>query len=172
MTTVNKTEIEKFSKLASGDIDIIIGTHKIFSKQSYLKNIGLIIVDEEHKFGVTHKEKIKQLKKGIDSLSISATPIPRTLQLSLSGLREISLLATPPKERLSIETYIEEFDLSLIKDVVEFELKRDWRVFFVHNEILSIEKICNQIKEICPEYKADYIHGRLPGNEVEKKLKD
>ena len=168
-----KIELDKIVEDFSKDkVDIIIGTHKIFSKQSYLKNIGLIIVDEEHKFGVTHKEKIKQLKKGIDSLSISATPIPRTLQLSLSGLREISLLATPPKERLSIETYIEEFDLSLIKDVVEFELKRDGRVFFVHNEILSIEKICNQIKEICPGYKADYIHGKLPGNEVEKKLKD
>ena len=155
----------------NGKIDILIGTHKIFSKEIVLKNLGLIIIDEEHKFGVSDKEKIKQLKKGVDSLSISATPIPRTLQLSLSGLREISLLATPPKERLSIETYIEEFDLLLIKESIDFELKRNGRVFFIHNEIASIEKIYLKIKKICPGIKIEFIHGRMTGDKVEETLK-
>ena len=107
----------------------------------------------------------------MDSLSISATPIPRTLQLSLSGLREISLLATPPKERLSIETYIEEFDLLLIKESIDFELKRNGRVFFIHNEIASIEKIYLKIKKICPGIKIEFIHGRMTGDKVEGTLK-
>ena len=155
----------------NGKIDILIGTHKIFSKEIVLKNLGLIIIDEEHKFGVSDKEKIKQLKKGVDSLSISATPIPRTLQLSLSGLREISLLATPPKERLSIETYLEEFDLLLIKESIDFELKRNGRVFFIHNDIASIEKIYLKIKKICPGIKIEFIHGRMTGDKVEGILK-
>ena len=168
-----KNELDKIIEdSSSGKVDIIIGTHKIFSKHSFLNNIGLIIVDEEHKFGVSHKEKIKQIKKGIDSLSISATPIPRTLQLSLSGLREISLLATPPKERLSIETYIEEFDMLLVKEAIDFELERNGRVFFIHNEIVGIEKIHREIKKICPHDTTDYIHGRMTGSEVEQKLKD
>ena len=167
-----KSELNKIIEDSiSGKIDILIGTHKIFSKEIVLKNLSLIIIDEEHKFGVSDKEKIKQLKKGVDSLSISATPIPRTLQLSLSGLREISLLATPPKERLSIETYIEEFDLLLIKECIEFELRRNGRVFFIHNEIASIEEIYLKIKKTCPGISIQFIHGRMSGDKVEEILK-
>jgi len=166
-----KKELDKIIEDSiSGKIDILIGTHKIFSKQIKLKNLGLIIIDEEHKFGVSDKEKIKQIKKGIDSLSISATPIPRTLQLSLSGLREISLLSTPPKERLSIETYIEEFDASLIKKAISYELARNGRVFFVHNEIASIEKIHKNIMDICPGVEVKFIHGQMRGDAIEETL--
>lgn len=158
--------------LENGKIDILIGTHKIFSKKIKIKNLGLIIVDEEHKFGVSDKEKIKQLKKGIDSLSISATPIPRTLQLSLSGLREISLLATPPKERLSIETHIEKFDNLLIKEAIEYEINRKGKTFFIHNEIKSIENLYKNIKKIMPKIRVNFIHGKMKGDVTEKVLKD
>ena len=168
-----KSELTNIIKDSSnGKIDILIGTHKIFSKDIVLRNLGLIIIDEEHKFGVSDKEKIKQLKKGIDSLSISATPIPRTLQLSLSGLREISLLATPPKERLSIETYIDEFDVGLIKEAIEYELRRNGKVFFVHNEIKTIEKIYLKIKKLLPKITIEFIHGGMKGDLIEKRLRD
>ena len=107
--------------LTKGVVDIIIGTSKILSDKIKFKNLGLVIIDEEHKFGVSAKEKIKKLKIGIDSLSLSATPIPRTLQLSLSGLRDISLIGTPPKERLGVETYIEKYDKKKIKKAIEYE---------------------------------------------------
>ena len=169
-TKTKKLE-ETLADLSSGRIDILIGTHKALSEKIKLENLGLIIIDEEHKFGVSAKEKIKQLKKGVDSLSISATPIPRTLQLSLTGLREISLISTPPKERLSIETYIEIYNLKLIKKIISYELKREGRVFFIHNEINTIEKIYQDIKNIYPEEGVAYIHGQMKGEEVEIKLR-
>ena len=157
--------------LSKGTIDILIGTHKVLSEKLKFKDLGLIIIDEEHKFGVSAKETIKRLKIGIDALSLSATPIPRTLQLSLGGLRDISLIATPPKERLGIETYVEIYNKSTIKNAINYELKRNGRVFFVHNEISSIEKIYKEIKSLFPKEEIDYVHGRMKGIEIENTLK-
>ena len=157
--------------LKKGTIDILIGTHKVLSDKLKFKNLGLIVIDEEHKFGVSAKEKIKKLKVGIDSLTLSATPIPRTLQLSLSGLRDISLIATPPEERLGIETYVEVYNKFKIQDAIQYELERKGRVFFVHNEISSIEKIYKEIKSLFPKETVDYVHGQMKGVEIENKLK-
>jgi len=149
----------------------LIGTHKVLSDKLKFKDLGLIIIDEEHKFGVSAKETIKRLRIGIDSLSLSATPIPRTLQLSLGGLRDISLIGTPPKERLGIETYVEIYSKSTIQNAINYELKRNGRIFFIHNEISSIEKIYEEIKLLFPKEKIDYVHGRMKGVDIADKLK-
>ena len=158
-------------ELAEGKIDIVVGTNKILSDKIKFKNLGLIIIDEEHKFGVSAKEKIKKIKVGIDSLSLSATPIPRTLQLSLSGLRDISLIGTPPKERLGVETYIDKYNEEKIKKAIEFERERGGKVFFIHNEIKTIEKIFQVLKKLLPNEKIDYVHGRMKSTDIENRLK-
>ena len=158
--------------LTKGVVDIIIGTSKILSDKIKFKNLGLVIIDEEHKFGVSAKEKIKKLKIGIDSLSLSATPIPRTLQLSLSGLRDISLIGTPPKERLGVETYIEKYDKKKIKKAIEYERSRGGKIFFIHNEIRTIEKAYRDLTSLLPNEKIRFVHGKMKGREIEDCLKE
>jgi len=153
--------------LKEGKIDFIIGTHKLLNSSIKFKNLGLLIVDEEQRFGVTHKEKIKTLKNNIDVLTLSATPIPRTLQMSLSGLRGLSTLETPPSNRYPVQTYVVAYNKKLIKDSIYKELSRQGQVFILYNRIEGIESKVSEIQELVPEARIVYAHGRMDKNELE-----
>ena len=168
--TTKKAFNQMVKDLADSKIDILIGTHRVLNEKINFKNLGLIIVDEEHKFGVKHKEKIKHIRMGVDYLALSATPIPRTLQLSLSGIKDISTIGTAPVDRFSIETIISKFNKNIIKKAVDFELKRDGRVFFIHNEIKTINKIHELLIEIFPNTKMSVVHGQMKPEKIEKSL--
>lgn len=160
-------------RLGEGKIDIIVGTHRLISEDVCFKALGLLIIDEEHKFGVVHKEKIKELKVGIDVLSLSATPIPRTLYMSLIGLKGISMIKTPPKQRIAVKTIIAEYKKDIIKKAILKEIKRGGQVFFIHNRIESIGKIEKILKKILPEsIKLGVVHGRLSSRVMEKVMLD
>ncbi|NOY88605.1 MAG: transcription-repair coupling factor [FCB group bacterium] len=137
--------------LAVGKVDLIIGTHRLFSQDIFIKDLGLLIIDEEHRFGVRHKEKLRQMKTSVDTLSMTATPIPRTLQMSLTGVRDMSLIATSPKDRLPIITEVIEFDPAVIATTILREIKRGGQVFFVHNRVQTIDAMHNYLKKIVPE---------------------
>jgi len=161
-------------RLAEGKIDIIIGTHRLIQGDAKFKDLGLVVIDEEQRFGVEHKEYFKKIKASVDVLTLSATPIPRTLHLSLSGLREISTMTTPPKDRQSIRTIIARFDNQTIKDAIHRELQRKGRIYFVHNRIYDIERMADRLKKIYPEVKDRIViaHGQMPGAELEQKMRD
>lgn len=160
---------EIVQKLREGKIDIIVGTHRMLSDDVVFKDLGLLIIDEEHKFGVTHKEKIKKLKASIDVLSFTATPIPRTLYMGLIGIKNISLIRTPPKQRLAVKTQLVEFDISFLKEAIIRELNRGGQIFFIHNRIETIEKIEKLLKKVLPpKTKIGVVHGRLATNIMEE----
>ena len=158
---------ETFRSLASGETDIVIGTHAVLSKQLSFHSLGLLIVDEEHKFGVGQKERIKELSKSVDVLNMTATPIPRTLHMALSGIREISVIETPPEERLAVKTIVTTFDEKLIKDAIGRELERNGQVFFVHNRISDLYRLAEKIKMLVPEARLAVAHGQMPEKELE-----
>lgn len=158
--------------LARGDIDIIIGTHALLRKDISFYDLGLLIVDEEHRFGVSQKERIKELKRGIDVLSMTATPIPRTLQMALSGIRNISLIETPPEERIAVRSILAVFDRELIKEAIERELNRGGQVLFVHNFIHDIEQIASFIRHLFPEIRSEIAHGDMLSRRLEKVMLD
>ncbi|MCX7793545.1 MAG: transcription-repair coupling factor [Thermodesulfovibrionales bacterium] len=147
--------------LAMGEIDIIIGTHALLSEKIKFLDLGLLIIDEEHRFGVKHKERLKELKKGVDVLVLTATPIPRTLQMALSGLRSMSIIETPPEERYAVKTIISAFDREIIKKAIEHELHRGGQVFFVHNRIKDIEEIKRFVEDLVPGAKVAIAHGEM-----------
>lgn len=153
--------------LLSGKIDFIIGTHRILSDDIVFKNLGFLVVDEEQRFGVKHKEKIKQIKSNIDVLTLSATPIPRTLQMSLSGVRKLSLIETPPKNRYPVQTYVMAKNETLLKDAIYKELSRDGQIFILYNDIESMESEKNRIQKLVPEAKIVMAHGRMSKNDLE-----
>ncbi|MCM0604822.1 MAG: transcription-repair coupling factor [Xanthomonadaceae bacterium] len=155
-----------------GKVDIVIGTHRLLSKDVGFKDLGLVIIDEEHRFGVEHKEKLKALKLNTHFLTLTATPIPRTLQMSLSGLRDISAMTTPPLDRLPIRTYLSRYDEELIKKAILFELARGGQVFFVHNRVDTIFEIANRIKELVPESTAGVGHAQMAPEELEQVMLD
>ncbi|VAX34317.1 Transcription-repair coupling factor [hydrothermal vent metagenome] len=155
------------SALSRGDIDIIIGTHGLLSRKVRFYDPGLLIIDEEHRFGVTHKERIKELKKGVDCLSMSATPIPRTLEMSLSGIREMSMIETPPEERLAIKSMITTFNESVIKKALQRELDRGGQVFFVHNRVKDIHGMGDYLLRLVPQARLAIAHGQMAGRELE-----
>lgn len=166
-----KSKIERnetIKALSRGDIDIIIGTHSLLSKDVNFYKLGLLIIDEEHRFGVRQKEKIKELKKGIDVLTLSATPIPRTLQMALSDIRDMSLIETPPEERLAVKSIVSIFDRELIRESIKREIERGGQVFFVHNRIHDIDKVANFLKMLLPETRIAIAHGQMPERELEK----
>ncbi|MCX7820473.1 MAG: transcription-repair coupling factor [Brevinematales bacterium] len=165
--TENSKEKEILNQLKNHKIDIIIGTHKLFSEKIVFQNLGLIIIDEEHKFGVLHKEALKERYPLVDFLSLSATPIPRTLNMALSSLRDISLLQTPPDMRIPVETYVGDFSLDILKYAVESELKRGGQVFFVHNTIKRLPEYAYLIESLVPEAKTTIGHGRMDEEELE-----
>ena len=153
--------------IAGGTVDIVIGTHRLLQKDIEFKDLGLLVVDEEHRFGVAHKEKLKHLKKSIDVLTLTATPIPRTLNLSIVGIRDLSIIETPPPERQPIKTVVSRFDNSIIREAIRRELSRGGQVFFVHNRIDSIFAIGNLLRQIVPEASIGVAHGRMKEDALE-----
>jgi transcription-repair coupling factor (superfamily II helicase) len=154
--------------LKAGKLDIVIGTHRLLQKDIAFKDLGLLVLDEEQRFGVRHKEKLKKLKHNVDVLALTATPIPRTLHMSLVGIRDISIISTPPELRQSIITTVSEFDEELIIDAIRKELQRNGQIFFVHNNIQSINKIARKLQQLVPEVRLDIAHGRMSENELEQ----
>jgi transcription-repair coupling factor (superfamily II helicase) len=158
--------------LADGSVDIVIGTHKLLAKDLQFKDLGLLVVDEEQRFGVTHKEQIKQLRANVDVLTLSATPIPRTLEMSLTGIRDLSLLNTPPAERQPILTYVGEHDERAFTEAIRRELLREGQVFFVHNRVQDIEQIARRLGELVPEARIAVAHGQMDEGTLEQVVYD
>ena len=163
----NKKNNEILDKLKNGNVDIVIGTHKLLSEKIQFNNLGLLVIDEEHKFGVEQKEKIKKKEIDIDILSLSATPIPRTLSLALNGVRDLSVINTPPENRIPVNNYLSVYSDSLIRQGILREMERKGQVFFVNNEIYNIEIIASQIKKIIPEAKIEIAHGQMDKKQLE-----
>jgi transcription-repair coupling factor (superfamily II helicase) len=161
---------EIIARAGSGEIDVLIGTHRLLARDVKFKDLGLVVVDEEHRFGVKHKERLKELKREVDVLTLTATPIPRTLQMSVGGLRDLSVISTPPEDRHAIKTAVVPFDDDLIKDAIERELKRGGQVFFVHNRIGSMGAMAEYLAGLVPTARIAAIHGRMNEREMEKKM--
>ncbi|MBC7533833.1 MAG: transcription-repair coupling factor [Oligoflexus sp.] len=164
-----KSNLDHFAK---GSVDIMIGTHRLLSADVKPKNLGLLIVDEEQRFGVTHKEKLKLYKAACDIITLTATPIPRSLHMSLVGLRDISIIATPPMERLSIKTYISQYDPELIKRAIRHEVQRGGQIFFVHNRVQDILEVSGYLRSLLPEVTMTVAHGQMKENTVESTIVD
>ena len=161
---------EILEKVEAGKVDILIGTHRVLSQDVKFPHLGLVVVDEEQRFGVRHKERLKQLKKEVDVLTMSATPIPRTLHMSLVGLRDMSVIETPPSDRMAIQTVVAAFDEKLIKSAIEHELERGGQVYFVHNRVESIYEIAAKLKELVPQARVLVGHGQVSEGELEKTM--
>ncbi|HKC63989.1 MAG TPA: transcription-repair coupling factor, partial [Pyrinomonadaceae bacterium] len=167
-----KEQKDVVKRVESGEIDILIGTHRVLSKDVRFRDLGLVVVDEEQRFGVAHKERLKQLKKKVDVLTLSATPIPRTLNMSLMGLRDMSLIETPPQDRLAIQTQVVQFSESVIKSAIELELARGGQVFFIHNRVESIEAIAALVQRLVPQARMTVAHGQMNEREMEQVMLD
>ena len=167
-----KEQTEILNKLEKGELDILVGTHRLLSKDVNFKNLGFLIIDEEHRFGVKDKEKIKELKNNIDVLTMTATPIPRTLHMSVVGMRDMSVIYEPPKERRPVQTYVLEYDPELVKEAITRELERDGQVFYLFNNVEGILKKAAEISKLVPEAKVDVAHGKMNGTELEAIMQD
>ena len=153
-------------------VDIVIGTHRLLSKDVEYKDLGLLIIDEEQRFGVAHKEKIKQLKTDIDVLTLTATPIPRTLHMSLVGIRDMSVLEEAPQERVPIQTYVMEYNEEMVREAISRELARGGQVYYVYNRVNSIVEITNRIAALVPQAQVAFAHGQMKEHELEKIMFD
>ena len=158
--------------LKDGKVEIIVGTHRLLSKDVQFRDLGLLIVDEEQRFGVAHKERIKQMRKRVDVLTMTATPIPRTLNMSLAGIRDMSIIETPPKDRLSIQTNVVKFDQEVIRRAILTEMERGGQVYFVHNRVESIYSLGNLITRLVPEARIVVGHGQMSEEELERAMVD
>jgi transcription-repair coupling factor (superfamily II helicase) len=167
-----KEQKDVAKRVEAGEIDIVIGTHRLLSKDVKFRDLGLVVVDEEQRFGVAHKERLKQLKKRVDVLTLSATPIPRTLNMSLMGMRDMSVIETPPRDRLAIQTQVVPFSESVVKSAIELELGRGGQVFFIHNRVESIETIAALIKRLVPQARLAVAHGQMNEKEMEQVMLD
>ncbi len=167
-----KYQKEVIKKLKLGEVDIVIGTHRILSKDLEFKDIGLLIIDEEHRFGVKAKEKIKQYKSNIDVLTMTATPIPRTMHMSIVGIRDMSVIYDPPQNRKPVQTYVLEYDEEVIKEAITKELERDGQVFYIFNNVENIQKKADEISRLVPESEVLYAHGQMAGTQIEEIMKD
>ncbi|MGA9667710.1 MAG: transcription-repair coupling factor [Terracidiphilus sp.] len=163
-----KEQKEIVARVETGKVDILIGTHRLLSKDIKFQDLGLLVVDEEQRFGVRHKERLKQMRKEIDVLAMSATPIPRTLHMSLVGLRDMSVIETPPKDRMAIQTVVAKFDEKIVRSAVEVELERGGQVYFVHNRVESIYEIASRIQELVPAARVVVGHGQMGETELER----
>lgn len=163
-----KEQVQITRDLGAGKVDIIVGTHMLLSKNVQFRNLGLVIIDEEQRFGVRHKERLKQLRAEVDVITLSATPIPRTLHMAISGVRDLSLIETPPEARLPIKTYVTAFRPQLVREVILRELERGGQVFFVHNRVETIEKLREELEALVPEAKIIVGHGQMPEDMLEK----
>ncbi len=167
-----KEQKKTLEDLKNGRIDILIGTHSIIGKNVIFKDLGLLIIDEEQKFGVSAKEKLKQLQTNVDTLTLTATPIPRTLQFSMMGARDMSIIKTPPPNRFPVETILQSFNPDIIRDAIQYELARDGQVFFVHNRIQNIQDVCDMITACVPGIKVGVAHGQMEGSKLEQIMLD
>ncbi|MDD7464002.1 MAG: transcription-repair coupling factor [Anaerococcus sp.] len=170
--STGKEENEAIEGLKSGKVDIVVGTHRLLSKDIKFNNLGLLIIDEEQRFGVKHKEMLKTLKENIDVLTLSATPIPRTLQMSLTGIRDMSTLDEPPEERIPVNTYVIEYNEAIIKQAIEKELARDGQVYFVYNRVKDIDFIYNQLSDLVPDATIAIAHGQMTSRQLENIMED
>lgn len=167
-----KEQKEVVKRVETGEVDVVIGTHRILSRDVRFKDLGLVVVDEEQRFGVAHKERLKHLKKRVDVLTLSATPIPRTLNMSLSGMRDMSLIETPPRDRLAIQTQVVQFSESVIKAAIELELSRGGQVFFIHNRVETIDTIAALVQRLVPQARLAVGHGQMNEKEMERVMLD
>src|SRR5699024_9855953 len=158
--------------LKKGLVDIVIGTHRVLSKDVEFKDLGLLIIDEEQRFGVTHKEKIKKLRENIDVLTLTATPIPRTLHMSLIGIRDMSVLEEPPVDRVPIQTYVMEYNDEMVREAIHRELARGGQVYYVYNRVKGIDEITNHIAALVPEASVAFAHGQMHERELERIMLD
>ncbi|OOG56852.1 transcription-repair coupling factor [Rhodanobacter sp. C03] len=163
---------EALKRLADGQIDVIVGTHKLLQPDIKFKNLGLVIVDEEQRFGVRQKEQLKKLRAEVDLLTMTATPIPRTLNMAMAGLRDLSLIATPPAHRSAVRTFISAWDPATIREALQRELSRGGQVYFLHNEVQSIERTVRELEELVPEARIRIAHGQMPERELEGVMAD
>ncbi|SFX39981.1 transcription-repair coupling factor [Thermoactinomyces sp. DSM 45891] len=167
-----KEQKETLDGLKNGIVDIVIGTHRLLSKEIQYKDLGLLIIDEEQRFGVKHKEKIKQLKHNIDVLTLTATPIPRTLHMAMMGVRDLSVIETPPENRFPVQTYVLEYSGALVREAIEREMARDGQVYFLYNQVHNIDQMAEQIRMLVPEARVAIAHGQMNENELEKTMLD
>ena len=163
---------ETIAKVREGKIDILVGTHGILGKEVHFKDLGLMVIDEEQKFGVGHKEKLKTLRTNVDCLTLTATPIPRTLHFSLMGARDLSIINTPPANRQPIHTEVQVFHEDLIRESIYFETERGGQVFFIHNRVQGLAEMCAMIQKLCPDLSIGFAHGQLEGHQLEEKIFD
>ena len=166
-----KEQTETLKKLESGKIDLVIGTHRLISGNLKFKDLGLLIIDEEHRFGVRQKELLKSYRSKVDILTLTATPIPRTLNMSMSGMRDLSIIATPPAKRLAIKTFVRQRNQPLIKEAIQREIRRGGQVFFLHNSVETIERAANEIQELLPDIKVAVAHGQMRERQLEDVMK-
>ena len=159
-------------RLATGGVDIVIGTHRLIQKDIRFKQLGLVIIDEEQRFGVQQKERLKQLRAEVDLLTLTATPIPRTLNMAMAGIRDLSIIATPPARRMAVKTLITEWDRALLREALLRELQRGGQVFFLHNEVRSIERMAREVQELAPQARLAVAHGQMPERQLEKVMLD
>jgi transcription-repair coupling factor (superfamily II helicase) len=168
----SKDVSDALKRLADGQIDVIVGTHKLLQPDIKFKNLGLVIVDEEQRFGVRQKEQLKKLRAEVDLLTMTATPIPRTLNMAMAGLRDLSLIATPPAHRTAVRTFISAWDPATIREALQRELSRGGQIYFLHNEVQSIERIVRELEELVPEARIRIAHGQMPERELEGVMAD
>ena len=167
-----KEKKETYKRLEEGKIDIIVGTHGLLGKEVKFKDLGLMVIDEEQKFGVAHKEKLKLLKTNVDSLTLTATPIPRTLQFSLMGARDLSIINTPPPNRQPIQTEVQLFNDDNIRDIIYYETERGGQVFFIHNRVQGLAEMSALIQGLCPDLSISFAHGQMEGDQLEERILD
>ena len=167
----NKEQKETLSKLESGQIDLVIGTHRLISGNLKFKNLGLLLIDEEHRFGVRQKEILKSYRSKVDILTLTATPIPRTLNMSMSGIRDLSIIATPPAKRLAIKTFVRQRNEPLIKEAIQREIRRGGQVYFLHNSVETIERTANELRKLLPELEIAVAHGQMRERQLEEVMK-
>ena len=167
-----KEQNETIKKVKQGSVDILIGTHRLLSQDIVFKDLGLLIVDEERRFGVTHKEKLKKLKTNVDVLTLTATPIPRTPHMSMLGVRDLSVIETPPENRFPVQTYVVEHSQTLVREAIERELARGGQVYYLYNRVQGIQEMATQISMLVPEARVGVGHGQMSETELEKTILD
>ncbi len=170
--TAGKGQAASLKRIEAGQADIVIGTHKLLSKSTKLPHMGLLIIDEEHRFGVAQKERLKSLRAEVDILTMTATPIPRTLNMAMSGIRDLSIIATPPARRLSVKTFVQQRDEAVIKEALLREILRGGQVYFLHNEVKTIETAAEKVRELVPDARVGVAHGQLPERSLERVMSD
>lgn len=163
---------ETLKKLANGAVDVVIGTHKLLQADVKFKDLGLVIVDEEHRFGVRHKEQLKKLRAEVDLLTLTATPIPRTLNMAMSGLRDLSIIATPPAHRMAVKTLVTQYDPAMVREAFQRELARGGQVYFLHNSVDTIERTARELQKLVPDARIRIAHGQMPERELEQVMLD